>query len=358
MKALIRFELRKILTKRTAIAAITAILLLSLLLGISTFQNMYAHDGKGAEGSGKTAVEIDKRLAAQYEGVLTDEKVQQMMAAFKPNRDLHGLNAKYLYSNALQSAVFHYFSDLDGNWNGLSVADVFGNQEIKIGYVNGWLHSSQNMIRIFLFLSFAIILMVAPVFSGEYSGVDQIILSSRYGKTKCASAKIIASFVSAVFVTFLVAALNLLLAFLAYGTEGLDCSILFAPMDFSEGYIPFNITCGTVLLYQILLAFMGAIGATGMTLIFSAVCKNQLAAFAISAVVYAIPIMLPIPETSALYRFIVLLPLYCAQCTSVLSVEQMGNGMLYAVWAVPMAVLLGMLGTVISRRRFRKHQVS
>ncbi len=358
MKALIRFEMRKILTKRTAIVSITAILLLSLLLGISTFQNMYAFDGKSASGSGKAAVEIDKRLAAQYEGVLTDKKVQQMMAAFKPNRDLHGLNAKYLYSNALQSAVFHYFSDLDGNWNGLSVSDVFGDQEIKIGYVNGWLHTSQNMIRIFLFLSFAIILLIAPVFSGEYSGVDQIILSSRYGKTKCAAAKIIASFVSALFVTFLVAVLNLLLAFLAYGTEGLDCSILFAPTEFSEGYIPFNITCGTVLTYQILLAFMGVIGATGITLIFSAVCKNQLAAFAISAVVYAIPIMLPIPETNALYKFIVLMPLYCVQCTSVLSVKQMGNGMLYAVWAVPVAILLAILGAVISRGRFRKHQVS
>lgn len=358
MKALIRFELRKILTKRTAIAAMTAIVLLSILYGVSTFQNMYAYDGKDADGSGKMAVEIDKRLAAKYEGLLTDEKVQQMMSEFKPNRDLHGLNAKYLYSNALQSAVFYYFSDLNGNWNGLSVADVFGNQEIKIGYVNGWLHTSQNMIRIFLFLSFAIILLIAPVFSGEYGGVDQIILSSKYGKTKCAAAKIIASFLSSVFVTFLIAAFNLLLALAAYGTEGLDASALFASTDFSGAYIPFNVTCGTVLLYQILLAFMGAIGVTGITLFFSAVCKSQLTAFAISAAVLVMPLMLPIPETSALYKFIVLLPLYCVQCTSVLSVKQMGNGTLYAVWAVPVAVLLAVLGAVISRERFRKHQVS
>jgi len=358
MKALLRFELRKILTKRTAIAAITAIMLLSILYGVSTFQNMYAHDGHGAERSGKAAVEIDKRLAAKYDGLLTDEKIQQMMSEFKPNGDLHGLNAKYLYSNALQSAVFCYFSDLDGNWNGSSVADVFGDQEIKIGYVNGWLHTSQNMIRIFLFLSFVIILLTAPVFSGEYGGVDQIIFSCKYGKTKCAAAKIIASFLSAVFITLLVAALNLFLAFLAYGTDGLDASVLFAPMDFSGAYIPFNISCGMVLMYQILLAFMGAIGVTGITLIFSAVCKGQLAAFAISAAVLVFPIMLPIRETSALYKFIVLLPLYCMQCTSLLSVEQMGNGLLYALWAVPLAILLAMLGAVISKGRFGKYQVS
>ena len=30
------------------------------------------------------------------------------------------------------------------------------------------------------------IIMLAPIFSGEYEGVDNIILTSKYGKTKCA----------------------------------------------------------------------------------------------------------------------------------------------------------------------------
>ena len=48
------------------------------------------------------------------------------------------------------SAVFSRFADSDGNWNGLYVSDVFGNQEIKIGYVDGWLSTSRNMVRVFL----------------------------------------------------------------------------------------------------------------------------------------------------------------------------------------------------------------
>lgn len=68
---------------------------------------------------------------------LTDNKVQQMMSEFKPTQDLHGMNAKYIYQNALQSSVFSHFADIDGSWNGLSVADVFGDKEIKVGYVNG-----------------------------------------------------------------------------------------------------------------------------------------------------------------------------------------------------------------------------
>lgn len=309
------------------------------------------------EETGKAAVEIDKQIALKYEGKLTDNKVQQMMSEFKPTQDLHGMNAKYIYQNALQSSVFSHFADIDGNWNGLSVADVFGDKEIKVGYVNGWLSTSQNMAKIFIVLSLVIILLIAPVFSGEYGGVDNIILTSKYGKTKCATAKVLASLLSAVFITTLVVIFNLLIAVAIYGTEGLDCSILFAPIDFLEGYIPFNITCGTVLKYQILLAFMSAISVTGIVLILSAVCKSQMIAFVISAAIHVIPIMLPISETSALYRIIVLMPLFYSQYISIMSVEQMHNGMLYAVWSIPVAIALVVIGSIISHKAFSKHQV-
>lgn len=348
MKNLIKFELRKILTKRFAVISVAAVLLLSLILSFSTLHSMYAFDGNGTEETGKAAVEIDKQIALKYEGKLTDNKVQQMMSEFKPTQDLHGMNAKYIYQNALQSSVFSHFADIDGSWNGLSVADVFGDKEIKVGYVNGWLSTSQNMAKIFIVLSLVIILLIAPVFSGEYGGVDNIILTSKYGKTKCATAKVLASLLSAVFITTLVVIFNLLIAVAIYGTEGLDCSILFAPIDFLEGYIPFNITCGTVLKYQILLAFMSAISVTGIVLILSAVCKSQMIAFVISAAIHVIPIMLPISETSALYRIIVLMPLFYSQYISIMSVEQMHNGMLYAVWSIPVAIALVVIGSIIS----------
>ena len=134
MKKLILFELRKVFSKRLALIALIGIILFSALLSFSTFQNKYAFDQNIGEGTGKTAVKIDKEIAAKYEGILTDEKVQQMMSDFAPTHDLHGLNAMYLYQNATQSAAFSRFSDKEGNWNGLSVSDVFGNEEIKIGY--------------------------------------------------------------------------------------------------------------------------------------------------------------------------------------------------------------------------------
>lgn len=104
MRKLIHFELRKIYAGRLAQIAFLGLLLLSTVFSLSAYQNKYAFDGKSSEGSGKAAVEIDKKIAAKYTGTLTDEKVQQMMSEFSPKHDLHGMNAAFLYQNAIQSA--------------------------------------------------------------------------------------------------------------------------------------------------------------------------------------------------------------------------------------------------------------
>lgn len=358
MKTLIGFELRKILGRRMAIAAVGAVLALTLLFAFSTMQGMHAFDGRGEEGSGRAAIALDKRLAKEYGGVLTDEKVQRMMKDFKPRFDLHGMNAKYLYTNAMQSAVFWHFSDLDGNWNGRSLREVYGGEEIRAGYVLGWLSTSRNMTTLFTVLAFVIMLLTAPVFAGEYGGVDSIILTTRFGRTKCAAAKVTAALLAAVLVTLLTAAVNLLPALGIYGTEGLNCSILFAPVGFCEGYIPFNLSCAAVIGYQILLAVMGALAVCGVTLLLSAVCRSPMAALVLAAAVYVLPLLPSVPETSGLYRLVVLTPVYYAQFVPIMSVAQGEGGALYALWAVPAGTAIALLGAIISRRRFAKHQVS
>ena len=52
-----------------------------------------------------------------------------------------------------------------------------------------------------------------------------------------------------------------------------------------------------------------------------------------------------------------LLPIYHVLAFSLLSVEQMSNGMLYAIWAIPAAFIFLGIGTFFSRRMFAKHQV-
>lgn len=358
MKKLIIYELKKIFQRPLTKICVAAVLLFVLLLSFSSYQGKYATDGKGREGTGKKAVEIDREIAERYAGVLTDEKVRQMVSDLMPKRDFHGLNPKYVYQNAMQSAVAARFVNLEGNWNGLGVSDVFGDEEIRIGYVDGWLSTSQDLVKVLIVLILAVIVMTAPVFSGEYGGVDRIILSCRYGRSKCATAKIAACMLSAFTMAAVVVLLDVSIALILYGKEGLSCSILFAQLTYAEQYIPFNITCKTLLGYQVLLAFTGTGSAAGITLWLSAVCKNQTEALALSFAAYFFPLMLPVTESSPLFRLVVLLPIYHTQFISLMSVEQMGGKVLYAVWAVPAALVLSIAGAVLGKNVFGHHQVA
>lgn len=358
MKRLVLFELRKLFTRRLTQAALAALLALSLLFGVSSYLNMYAFDGISRDGSGKEAVEIERTLARKYGGILTDEKVRQMMADFAPGYDLKGLNALYLYRNATQSAVFARFSDQNGNWNGKTVADVFGDEEIKTGYIHGWLITSDNMVKINIVLLLAVTVLLAPVFCGEYGGMDSVLLCTRYGRTKCVTAKILASLAAVLILVLSTAGLNFLLALGFYGNEGLTCSILFAPIEYVERGIPFNITVGTMVAYQALLSLTGAVGAAGITLLFSAGCGHSMAALAVSAGLLMAPALVPVSEMSPIFRYISLLPIYHAQFVSLMSIEQMKSGLLYAVWAVPAAALFLAIGAAAARKIFAKHQVT
>lgn len=357
MKTLIGFELRKIFSRRLTVLALAVVMGFSVLVTVTTLRGMHSFDGVSQEGSGRKAVTIDRAVAEQYAGPLTDEKVQQILQKFHPQYDLHGMNAKYLQVNATQSAVFARFADQDGNWNGLSVSDVFGQEEIQVGYVEGWLCTSRNLAQVLFLLALAVILITAPVFSGEYAGVDNLILTSRFGRTRGAAAKLAASFLAVTAVTGLCCLLVFLPALLLYGKDGLSCSILFAPVTYIETYIPFNLSCGTVLGYQILLGFTAMLSVTGFTLLFSSLCKNQMAAAAGAAILFFLPLLLPVQESSALFRLLVLLPVYHVQYISLLSVEQLGRGVLYALWAVPVAAVLAIGGAGLSRRFFSRHQV-
>lgn len=357
MRKLIFFELRKIMAKRLTWAMLLVAVLLTVLLHVSTYQNKFAFDGQRQE-TGKEAVALDQEIAAGYEGELTDEKVRQMLSELMPQSGPQGLNVIYIYQNAMQSAVAARFSDMEGNWNGLSVSDVFGQEKIKIGYVDGWLGAIQDMTKVFLCLSVVVIVMLTPVFGGEYGGVEKLILSGRYGRTKCAAAKAIAGLLAAFGTTAAIVILNVALAFVMYGKSGLDCSILFAPLSFTEGYIPFNITCATLLKYRILLAFMGIMGAAGITLILSALCRNQMTALPAALAVYVLPALLPFAETSSFFKILALSPLYQLLFVALMSVRQFAGGLLYAIWALPIAILLTAAGGIISGKIFAGHQVS
>ena len=90
---------------------------------------------------------------------------------------------------------------------------------------------------------------------------------------------------------------------------------------------------------------------------YALISRNQVMALVISAAAYLVPALLPVSETSPLFRVVGLCPLYQSTFISLMSVEQMKNGLLYAIWAVPVALGAVAVSTVLSRRIFAGHQV-
>ena len=358
MRSMIYFELKKIFSRRLTIISILLLLGFSVLLNVTTYVNWYAFDGVSRDARGREAVALEKEIAARYEGPLTDEKLRQILSDFEPRYELNGMNAAYIYQNATQSAAFIRFADLDGHWNGLSVKQVFGERPINIGFVDGWISVSKDMARLVVVMALVLTILLSPVYAGEYGGMDRIILSSRYGKSRCPKAKLAAAVIAALVLTSLTVGLHLSLALCLYGVEGLDSSILFCSADHFESIPSFALSCAQLLGYQISLAYSCAIGLCGICLLISALSAKEFISLVASAAAFLLPVVIPLSEKHPLFRVIALFPLHQALSYPLMSIAQFQSGQLYALLALPFSLFLFLAGAPLSCRLFARHQVN
>ncbi|MDO5425743.1 MAG: hypothetical protein Q4F41_18700 [Eubacteriales bacterium] len=341
MKRLFFFEMKKIFRGKLVWAGI----LLTLMVTCGGFSDI-------------TNVSYEQETDANYEGILDDELVQRLLADFQPTKEQLAqwqVNVAYIGINDLQQAVHRLFANADGSWNGKTVEDVFGEETIQVGYHAGWFDFSKNLVKVTMMLGILTILMVAPVFAGEYGGMDSLLLTARYGRTKCATAKILAAFCAPLLLTVLFLAGNFLVIWQRLGTQGLNSSVLFCGI-FYEHYMAFNISCGTMLLYQAGLAVSGIAMLAGMTALISALCGNQVVSLVAAAAVFFGPLMVPVSEMNPLYRIWVLLPVYQVQFSSLMSMEQIKGNLLYAVVAFPVSAGIAVLGAILAKACWKRHQ--
>lgn len=346
MRRLVWFELKKIFSRKLVWVG----MLLVLAVSMGGFSDM-------SPGS----VAYEQEIAARYEGILNDEKVQRMLADFKPTQEQieqwKGIDVAYIGMNSMQQAVHRLFANSDGSWNGKTVRDVYGDQKIQVGYYSGWLDFSQNLVKVTVALAILSIIMVAPVFSGEYGGADSLLLTARFGRTKCVTAKLLAAFLACLCLLLIFLAGNFIAAGILMGREGLDSSVLFCGIYY-ENYMRFPIDCGTMLWYQAVLAVTGIIMLVGITVLLSALASSQTVALIAAAALFLCPQFFSIPETSPVFRIIGLFPVYHFQFSSLMSVEQIDGNLLYAVWAIPAAALTAVLGMGLAGWAWRRHEVN
>ena len=208
MRLLTKLELDKLIRRKY--------LLLGglLLLGYSSFMffsccmnsspTFPVETADGVEVTGRAAALYNKSVYEQYAGELTDEAVAHVLDDFVDLRDAHGehsFNWPVIYDNF---SIFRAADQADrkrSEYGYISVADA-GVLSFHSPLVFSFDYTWQTAFNI-LFNSnvvFAIFLLIvlAPVFSEEYSsGAANVILSTRYGKSKVIQAKFTAAFLIA-----------------------------------------------------------------------------------------------------------------------------------------------------------------
>ncbi|MBU5485846.1 ABC transporter permease [Clostridium sp. MSJ-11] len=232
-------------------------------------------------------------------------------------------------------------------------------------YYDGWRELNDDFSSFLVWgLGMVLIICLAPVFSEEYSyGTDAIILTTRYGKSKLTTAKIISSFlfVIGIFVAF--ALLNFALYGITYGFVGGECPI---QLSVSNNTSPYNINFAQMFLLVLGLGIVGLLFQGAITLYISSKMKSPFLSIIFTVLLFFLPtINLPeklltielYPSQKILYLFPVNIMNVPATVSEGVLYSFFGKVLTQPVTMVISAILLSMLLILLSCRAFRGHKV-
>lgn len=420
MLDLVRFELKKLLVRRTSLIACAGILV--MLCGIMTLNIVQTKtvSDTGEVLSGTAAIAYQKERAASHEGVLTVERVHDEVAAYQElafskvdPADVSGLSDQAAYTLMNQAydedefrAIYDtYYSYLFSPWregalepyqvaaqlddgaadgfyeaiadklqrtldDGMGGTWVYSDAEraywtekqdavgepLAYGYAGGW-GDVLACLGFFAFAMVAVCVALTPVFAGEYQDrTDAVLLSSRYGRSRLVAAKIIAALAFAT-AYFALATLVIMGAALAFfGAEGGDL-----PVQVLSLGIPYDLTMAEATWTAVGIAYLMTLGFAALTLLLSSKLRSQLAIFVACAALIFLTGMVPSGGNAVLLHALYLFPLNAL-------VDQVLFNALVSYEVGPFVVdLVGLLVCVyalvlvvcvpLAARAFRRHQV-
>lgn len=154
------------------------------------------------------------------------------------------------------------------------------------GYHSGWMEFLDKS-GFFIFIILAICISVAPVYSNEYqSGMDSIILASKYGKTKNNIAKILSSFLYATVVITISIVLCLGVTLAIFGTEGWNLHI-----QILQSYIAYPYTFLQLTFITIGMIYIATFVMVAFTLLLSSCMKTSFPVLIVLLSVLILPIV-------------------------------------------------------------------
>lgn len=361
MGQLIGMEFRKIIEKRVVLIGVALVVLLNCMMydGWMRYWEVMREDGTYADG--QEAILLDQEIARQYEGPLTDETIQQILKDYELPEGFNGTDypVGYIERNNMYASVW-MFRDEQGQYNGKTMEETYfaKPEELRAGYNRSWSSLLYYMSYLLaLGIGFLLLVAISPVFAEEYTrGMDALILTSRFGKTKCAWAKIIAALLFGLIVTGLCVAGNIGIMLMKTGTAGWNTSLQFNSYgNFMN--VPYGIGFGEACIYAVCIWIASAILITGMSLAVSSVCRSNFVALIVLALVYAVPMFLTAQSESG-NIMLSLFPMQQITLASPFAVHKLGGRIPFQVIIAGYNLIMCVVCVWIAKRSFSRHQVS
>lgn len=418
MKTLFELELKKLIKKRMNIIVIAVCLLLIGVLFYLPISQFIVLDTDGKQTKGIAAIAMEKEFANTYAGKLTNDKISADITEYQALFDNPANVSKDSTQKALtDSAYFKYFLPyidywklINGNfvdpyaydstfatitnidlenaidfyaardekvntllnqeyvdWNFSDSEKVFWQNRIssittpyEYSYHTGW-ETLLNCLELFVIGIIGICICISGTFSGEYqSGADSIILSSRYGKSKLITAKILAAFAYSCLTFTLFVLVGCGIQLVAFGMDGWNL-----PVQVLNTIAPYNLSLLGATLLAIFTLYLVLIGMVAFTLLLSAKMKSSVPVLAVIILAMMLPMFLGISETNGIWnRILVLLPYRATQ--PVFSDDFYGylgyplGGLTFDVVTVRMLVYVAITLVCVpfARKAWKRHQVA
>lgn len=301
MKALIKWEFKKLLKRKMTVAVIVCAVLITLFnaTGISYESTGFSSfSAGGVRVSNAEGVSMNKALAKEYEGVVTDAFVEDIIARFNLDDAIDKIksktataarmrNANAYDCNVMTSFVMHKMISEDGDVR--SVREVFGDAPVYFGYSGSYSEIMNDLTIENIVLMIAAIVLFAPLFADERAvGMDRILLSARYGKRKTAIAKCVTALLAVVVLYIGCFLINAGINFLIFGLEGADVSAAAALLSATEGYA---MPIWEILLAALVSGFSGVLFCALLAVVLS-ICMSSFLTLVIGAAILYIPIII------------------------------------------------------------------
>lgn len=254
--------------------------------------------------SGYEAVQVNRKITKEFEGIITDEKIDQIIKKYGIPSKLGENMPNWRDGNYLNDFVVLYFTD--GSWQAqILPTQIYTLEESELGkvcenrgitpaleYVKGW-RAFVDLLQFGLILgSIVVICSVSTVFAKEgQTKMLPLIFTTEEGRRKDVYSKVFAAFLLTATVFIGIVLLDFILCNLVYGMDGFTnmTGIVLGEKMLRAVY---QVNFPQYLVRLLLFGLQGLSLLCAITLVISANHNTSFATVIVSAVCWGMPVIL------------------------------------------------------------------